>query len=99
MHGPNGEDVELVVPVGTVLRQIDLPEEPEEVLDDDPKLNLLYKNFIFKQGYEPQNDRIKMWLERIPMKPPNRPLLVLDLVNDGERVLIRRGGRGGWWCP
>jgi GTP-binding protein len=97
MHGPNGEDIELVVPVGTVLRQLEVPSTPPTQLHEDPKLDTLYKNFVFKQGYEPQEDRIKIWLERIPYKSKKQPpLLELDLAKDGERILIRKGGRGGF---
>ena len=31
----------------------------------------------------------------IPLKPPKPRPLRLDLVNDGERVMILKGGRGG----
>jgi GTP-binding protein len=102
MHGQNGENTIIEVPVGTVVRQIPLKEAPieEEENDEDPRMTLISKYFYFKKGYKPQEDRIRMLLERIPHESKKPiPLIELDFSKDGQSHLIQRGGAGGYGNP
>lgn len=105
MHGQNGKDTIIEVPVGTVVRQIELKEQETEVIVDmhdesDPRLKEISKYFYFKKGYVPQEDRIRMLMERIPFESKKpKPLIQLDLNKDGQLELIQRGGMGGYGNP
>ncbi|KAJ3055334.1 hypothetical protein HK097_010834 [Rhizophlyctis rosea] len=131
-HGPNGKDLEIHLPVGTEVREVEAPisERPpvfEEEYDSDderrgfapPKrtppplvssedqpewqesdLEKLRQNFKFQSGYVPQDDRVKMLLERIIEEPPPKTeKLSFNLSHHGERHCIVRGGRGGYGNP
>ena len=42
-----------------------------------------------------QRDRMRMLAQRVPKKPPMGAPIMIDMVEDGMKVLIARGGRGG----
>ncbi|KAJ3182555.1 hypothetical protein HDU85_002654 [Gaertneriomyces sp. JEL0708] len=114
MHGADGKDVEIRVPVGTYVRQWVEPDAqdpcedgPDQSESDNEKerkaleqLELLHRYFKFRNNYIPQRDRINMLLERIPYQSKaTAKLIEFDLATDGERRLIARGGRGGQGNP
>ncbi|KAJ3021311.1 hypothetical protein HKX48_008787 [Thoreauomyces humboldtii] len=124
MHGADGRDMEVVVPVGTLVRFVDAPivageteaaeleaerEARRRHEDPDPEADLeaerwalIEKNYKFKTGYKPQEDRIQMLMERLPYEssaPPAAGDLAFDLTHHGERRLLARGGRGGHGNP
>ncbi len=98
MHGQDGTSLEIKVPVGTVVRQVETdwnddwlpPEAREELYSKDERLVRLLKHFKFRKGYVPQDDRIKMLQERIPYQSQKTPpLLEIDFIKDGQRHMIR----------
>ncbi|KAJ3304536.1 Mitochondrial ribosome-associated GTPase 2 [Kappamyces sp. JEL0829] len=110
MHGSDGKHTVIKVPIGTVVRQI--PDEPEwtddwlpaeaheELYVHNAEVQKLLPHFKFRKGYVPQEDRVAMLKERIPYRSKKKaPLIELDLVKDGQKHLIRRGGRGGFGNP
>ncbi|KAJ3315690.1 hypothetical protein HDV04_002104 [Boothiomyces sp. JEL0838] len=103
MHGENGETIEIKVPVGTVIRQVEpwkvIPPKKEIDIHEDPRLNLLEKHYIFRSNYLPQEDRIRFLKESIPRKRRKQPLLEFDLKSDGDSCTIFEGGRGGLGNP
>ena len=100
MHGADGADVVLHVPIGTVINQVPLTAHnhiPEPEIKTE--LDLIAQHFYFRKGYEPMEDRIKMLLERVPRKKKRAPIVGLDLTIDGQSELVFRGGRGGFGNP
>ena len=74
------------------------PEDESGWPEED--LEKLRQNFKFQSGYVPQDDRVKMLLERIIAEPPPRTeKLSINLTHHGERHCIVRGGRGGYGNP
>jgi GTP-binding protein len=115
MHGANAKEIEIVVPVGTVIRQVDplsgkaqnlthdnddlIPDKSEEELAEE-RLDHIKKYYRFRTGYTPHEDRIELLKGRIPPPTPLPHKRVdLDLAFDGERSLLLRGGRGGLGNP
>ncbi|KAJ3326255.1 hypothetical protein HDV06_000131 [Boothiomyces sp. JEL0866] len=103
MHGENGETIEIKVPVGTVIRQVEpwkvVPPKREIDIHEDPRLNLLEQHYIFRNNYLPQEDRIRFLKESIPRKRRKQPLFEFDLKNDGDSCIVFEGGRGGLGNP
>ena len=98
MHGADGDNLVIKVPVGTVVRQVEtdwtdtwMPGEArEDLYSKDERLVGLLKHFKFRKGYVPLDDRIKMLQERIPYKSKRKaPLIEIDLIKDGQKHLIR----------
>jgi len=97
------------VPLGTVVRQLEyeweddwMPHESQEDIyrNGDPRILDLLKYFRFRKGYVPQEDRIKMLLERMPWKSKKKkPLLEIDFIEEGQTHLVFRGGKGGYGNP
>ncbi|KAI8928563.1 hypothetical protein BC831DRAFT_447748, partial [Entophlyctis helioformis] len=76
-----------------------LEAEDDETEPGDPRLALVQQHFRFRSKYLPQNDRIKMLMERIPQRIAVKPPMHFDLLQDGERRLVARGGRAGLGNP
>ena len=81
--------------VGTTVRQVTLNVIEQTGNDWD----LVKKYFKFRHKYVPKEDRIEMLLKRIPKKIERKELLFLDLVKQGERHLLVKGGLGGFGNP
>ncbi|KAJ3331962.1 hypothetical protein HDU76_001690 [Blyttiomyces sp. JEL0837] len=155
MHGQDGETLEILVPVGTTIRQVDsqeeiarrrkielqkevdreremervrheelaleegeegtvgkergnreFDEEYERDLDDEESTTettdpdtIIHENFIFRKGYSPMEDRLRMLRERMRQPIPKSKPINIDLTKDGDRHLLLRGGRGGFGNP
>ena len=104
IHGENGQNITIKVPVGTVVRQIkEIPkakvEAPAADLEQDSRLESLKKFFKFRTGYTPLEDRIQMLMERIPVRTQKKELIELDLDKEGKSHLIFKGGNGGYGNP
>ena len=113
MHGSNGEDVDIVVPMGTVVRMIEDPHRMNETsatsatsetgstgsTGSTGDLDLIASHFKFPVNYKPQQDRIDMLLSRIPRSTQPTLLQQLELIEDQQRVMLLRGGRGGHGNP
>ena len=98
MHGSDGADIILNVPVGTVINEVPLDiSSKKDQLEPAKrsKIDIIAQHFFFRKGYEPQEDRIQMLLERIPRKRKKTPIIDMDLTSDGQTAIIFRGGRGG----
>lgn len=95
MHGANGDDLILNVPLGTRIKKI-LHQNPVDEPEND--LEIVKKHFKFANSYVPKEDRIRMLLERISASPVQKSL-ELDLVKEGESVLLVTGGKGGLGNP
>ncbi|KAJ3092876.1 hypothetical protein HK102_001290 [Quaeritorhiza haematococci] len=99
LHGKAGNDVEVLVPIGTILKTINFSGGyPSDLPADDPEfLQHFYK---FRHNYVPQEDRVKWLLSRAPVAEQTPSMdLNLDLTTNGERHLIAKGGRGGLGNP
>lgn len=66
--------------------------------DESDQLALVRKYFKFRHKYVPQQDRIEMLVDRIPLPEPVREV-DFDLSEDGMRMLLVRGGTGGLGNP
>ncbi|KAJ1554804.1 hypothetical protein HK405_004042 [Cladochytrium tenue] len=69
---------------------------------DRARLELVSRHFYFPDSYTPRPDRIKYLLERIPPRTPqpsDQAPLQIELLREGERHLVARGGRGGLGNP
>ena len=104
MHGANGKDLEIRVPVGTRVTQLDLPEALDQKKEENHSdWELIKKHYKFKSGYKPQEDRIQMLKERIMLpgartKQSSKPIET-DLLEHGQKILVARGGKGGLGNP
>ncbi|TPX43251.1 hypothetical protein SeMB42_g04794 [Synchytrium endobioticum] len=88
-HGAAGSDVELTVPIGTTVKEIQPSERFTKNLDGfKPSIS------VFRHDYIPQPDRLRFLLERAPPLPPTPSTVDLDLTAHGERHLLARAGRG-----
>ncbi len=91
MHGKGAPDLEIHLPVGTLVYENPLHAEvPEQPSEDDP--DALFEQ-LFMTGQE------RAWLSMVrapkPGEEPTGPLLC-DLDTPGMRVVIAKGGRGGY---
>ena len=100
-HGANGDDLIINVPLGTRIKKIitqnQLADETELT-----NLEIVQKHFKFANSYVPKEDRIKMLLEIKSLGKSdanNQKALELDLVKEGESVLLVTGGSGGLGNP
>jgi GTP-binding protein len=96
MHGANGKDLVLEVPIGTRIKKVIFQNSSEasEASEEKDDLDIVQEHFKFANSYVPKEDRIRMLMERI-IPSPKQSSLELDLVNDGETVLVAGGGKGG----
>eukprot|EP00842_Homolaphlyctis_polyrhiza_P005829 jgi/Hompol1/6247/HPOL_002241-RA len=69
------------------------------VTPSDERMELLSKYFKFRNQYLPQEDRIRMLMERLPRHQQTPAPVHFELLEDGERRLVMRGGRGGLGNP
>ena len=95
-HGANGKDLEIIVPVGTVVKQKGFIQEE---IENETVMDVIQRHFKFKKDYTPLEDRIKILLDRIPLSNPPPKSLEFELMKDGQRVLIAKGGLGGLGNP
>lgn len=70
-----------------------------KTLDSAADLEVVKEFFKFKADYVPQADRIEMLWERMPQIRPLEEPLCIDLLTDGERLRVAKGGRGGYGNP
>lgn len=91
MHGKNAQDLEVHLPVGTLVYE-NPPEEllPKQQDPDDP-------DAIFEEIFLTGQERAQLAHVRAP-KPGESPTgpLLCDLDTPGKRVFIAQGGRGGF---
>ena len=91
MHGKKGQDLEVRLPVGTLVYE-NPPEAlaPKEPDPDDP-------DALFEQYFMSGQERAQLAQVRAPQpgESPSGPLLC-DLDTPGKRVVIANGGRGGF---
>jgi GTPase involved in cell partitioning and DNA repair len=90
MHGANAPDLQIIVPTGTTVKQINSRENEINLTQ------IVDRHFIFRQGYRPQEDRVNMLMERVSEKKPIPPVHV-ELAADGDKVLVAKGGQGGYF--
>ena len=90
MHGKSADDLEVRLPVGTLVYE-NSPEEmvPDEPDPDDP-------DSLFEQYFMSGQERAQLAQVRSPQpgESPSGPLLC-DLDAPGKRVVIAPGGKGG----
>ena len=102
MHGADGADIVLQVPIGTVINEISLDQlKSNHLKEQEPitELDKISQHFFFRKGYEPMEDRVKMLVERVPRKKKRAKITMLDLTLDGQTEMVFRGGRGGFGNP
>lgn len=116
LHGAAGQDVEIIVPIGTTVRQVESTSAShihtvEKVLKHTTKYDLLDQCFRLNTNYTPREDRVEWLFEKLPVDWKCRYKLDdghdviqdggirLDLLVDGERHLVCKGGRGGKGNP
>jgi GTPase len=112
MHGANAPDLVITVPIGTSITEtfvcskdglrkdkMTIIEEDKYKTDEERELEIAMKYYVFGHKYIPQPDRIAMLLERIPPPTIPPPLSTLDLIEDGEKILVAQGGTGGLGNP
>jgi GTPase involved in cell partitioning and DNA repair len=113
LHGAAGESLEIIVPIGTNIRQITIPSVTTDAVKEDSSKSepmsaesrfekyraQVERHFKFRSKYAPQDDRIHFLRKRIPMKFPDPDPVYLDLTEEGERHLILKGGRAGKGNP
>jgi len=91
MHGKNAPDLEVRLPVGTLVYE-NPPEDaaPQEPDPDDP-------DALFEQYFMSGQERAQLAEIRAPQpgESPSGPL-ICDLDTPGKRVVIAQGGRGGF---
>lgn len=91
MHGKNASDLEIRLPVGTLVYE-NPPEQdiPDELDPEDP-------DALFEQYFMTGQERAHLATVRSPQpgEDPTGPLLC-DLDSPGKRVVIAQGGRGGF---
>ncbi|MFN3168128.1 MAG: GTPase ObgE [Phycisphaeraceae bacterium] len=91
MHGKSAPDLEVHLPVGTLVYE-NPPEQalPQQPDPDDP-------DALFEQVFMTGQQRAELATVRAPQpgEDPTGPLLC-DLDTPGKRVVIARGGRGGF---
>lgn len=91
MHGKSAPDLEVRLPVGTLVYENppeqDAPRQPDP---DDP-------DALFEQYFMSGQERAELATVRSPQpgEAPSGPLLC-DLDTPGKRVVIAKGGRGGF---
>ena len=103
LHGAGGADLEITVPVGTTVRQVYMNDDHLvkddlqniENLDDDEARFLAEKYFKFRAKYDPQDDRVRWLLSRVPPKREIGVPIFVDFTTDGQRHLVLKGGRAG----
>ncbi|KAI8895945.1 P-loop containing nucleoside triphosphate hydrolase protein [Globomyces pollinis-pini] len=100
-HGANGANTIIYVPVGTIIRQVPLPEYKEFTpsIYEDAEMNALSKYYKFRRNYIPQKDRIKMLWDRVEVRKNSGIMMEIDLIKDGQKHLVFRGGQGGFGNP
>ncbi|ORE11389.1 obg family GTPase CgtA [Rhizopus microsporus var. microsporus] len=113
-HGMRGDDLVIQVPVGTIVREVPLPEkkEEEEPMDKEarraarwvyyPRMDEVEavpegKVNFFKQAERlmDEEDRYLRW--RLRNENPTK--IEVDLAEDGQEVLVCKGGAGGYGNP
>jgi GTP-binding protein len=111
LHGAAGESLEILVPIGTNIRQIVVPssgvsEESKAKIESSSAESRFERNraqveryFKFRSKYAPMDDRIDFLRKRIPIKFPDPDPVHLDLTEEGERHLLLKGGRAGKGNP
>lgn len=91
MHGKKGQDLEVRLPVGTLVYE-NPPEDlgPKQPDPDDP-------DALFEQYFMSGQERAQIAQVRSPQpgESPSGPL-ICDLDTPGKRVVIAGGGRGGF---
>ncbi len=98
-HGADGNDFLIQVPVGTKIKQVDDGSTRNTFLAPMSDLEQVKRFYKFKSDYTPQLDRVQMLMERIPPPEPLFQGLETDLVANGERKLVAKGGKGGFGNP
>ncbi|MEM9109319.1 MAG: GTPase ObgE [Planctomycetota bacterium] len=90
MHGKHGTDLEVHLPVGTLVYE----NPPEQLIPDDPDPD--DPDALFEQYFMTGQERAQLAQVRSPQpgESPSGPLLC-DLDTPGKRVVIARGGKGG----
>jgi GTP-binding protein len=84
--------------VGTLIKQEILENSSTEVasLSKEEKVKKFYR---FKGDYFPQKDRMDFLLERVSSNEQRKTLIEFDLLEEGEKKLLVRGGQGGFGNP
>jgi GTP-binding protein len=91
MHGKSAPDLEVRLPVGTLVYE----NPPEEIVPDQPDPD--DPEALFEQYFMTGQERAELATVRAPQpgENPTGPLLC-DLDTPGKRVVIAKGGRGGF---
>ncbi len=91
MHGKNAPDLEVRLPVGTLIYE----NPPEDLAPKEPDPN--DPDAVFEQYFMSGQERAQLAAVRAPQpgEEPNGPLLC-DLDTPGKRFVIAQGGRGGF---
>ena len=91
MHGKNAPDLEVRLPVGTLVYE----NPPEQMVPDQPDPD--DPDALFEQYFMTGQERAQLAAVRAPQPgdTPSGPLLC-DLDTPGKRVVIAPGGRGGF---
>ncbi|KAJ3224973.1 hypothetical protein HK099_007602 [Clydaea vesicula] len=95
LHGKKGEDTEIVVPVGTVVKEVVTSNEENTELEQLSNYELVVKHFKFRSKYIPKDDRINWLASRIPLGISKPDPILVDLVEDGQTATLVKGGRAG----
>ncbi|KAJ3126778.1 GTPase of the mitochondrial inner membrane that associates with the large ribosomal subunit [Nowakowskiella sp. JEL0407] len=81
------------------LENIPVPESKTKEAIHEARVELAKRYFRFKEQFESNSSRIRDLLDRIPPPTKPRPPVDIDIMSDGEKHLIARGGRGGMGNP